>query len=247
MDFNPQDHVVRLCLQGMSLEAGNKADEAGKLFLRAWNDSTENWQRFLSAYFVAQHQAETADRLKWLETALQIALRINDDSVRSAFHRLYSAIGKCHEELGDSDEASKCFNLAKSSSDAPADQGPFFHGTKADLQIGGLLTAGRTSNYKDDLTMNHVYFTALPIGAGLAAGLAKGEGAGRVYVVEPTGPFEHDPNVTNQKFPGNPTRSYRSLAPLRIVSEQREWDRQTPEELAKWRERLAASKGEIIN
>jgi len=95
--------------------------------------------------------------------------------------------------------------------------------------------------------MNHIYFTALANGAGLAAALATGDGDERVYVVEPTGPFEHDPNVTNKKFPGNPTRSYRSQAPLRIVGEVTDWVRQTPEELKKWRERLANVKGEIIN
>jgi hypothetical protein len=80
---------------------------------------------------------------------------------------------------------------------------------------GDLLTAGRDSNYQTELTMNHIYFTALANGAGLAAALAKGDGRERVYIVEPTGSFENDPNVTDKKFPGNPTRSYRfeGLAP----------------------------------
>ncbi len=99
--------------------------------------------------------------------------------------------------------------------------------------------------------MNHVYFTALPNGAGLAAELAAGDGAPRVYAVEPTGAFEDDPNVTDKKFPGNPTRSYRSSAPLRVVGEVTDWERLTPEALQAWRERLAAlradERGEIIN
>ena len=99
------------------------------------------------------------------------------------------------------------------------DEGPFFHGTKADLRVGDLLTAGFRSNYRPDVVMNHIYFTALPDGAGLAAELAAGEAAPRVYAVEPTGAFEDDPNVTDKKFPGNPTRSYRSRDPLRIVGE----------------------------
>jgi hypothetical protein len=131
--------------------------------------------------------------------------------------------------------------------DEPHDNGPFYHGTKADLQIGDLLTAGSSSNYKPELIMNHIYFTALANGAGLAAALAKGDGRERVYIVEPTGSFENDPNVTDKKFPGNPTRSYRSQAPLRIVGEVTDWVRQTPEELQKWREKLANVKGEIIN
>jgi rifampin ADP-ribosylating transferase len=131
------------------------------------------------------------------------------------------------------------------------EQGPFFHGTKADLQVGDLLTPGFPSNYRSEIVMNHIYFTAIPDGAGLAAELAPGDQAPRVYLVEPTGAFEDDPNVTDKKFPGNPTRSYRSSAPLKIVGEVKDWTRQTPEALLAWQERLAAlrkhERGEIIN
>ena len=131
------------------------------------------------------------------------------------------------------------------------DDGPFFHGTKADLQVGDLLTAGYRSNYRPEIVMNHIYFTALRDGAGLAAELAAGDGAPRVYVVEPTGDFENDPNVTDKKFPGNPTRSYRSTEPVRVVGEVHDWTRLTPEALQGWRDRLAAiladERGEIIN
>jgi hypothetical protein len=131
------------------------------------------------------------------------------------------------------------------------DEGPFFHGTKADLRVGDFLTAGFRSNYRPEVVMNHIYFTALPDGAGLAAELAAGGGAPRVYAVEPTGAFEDDPNVTDKKFPGNPTRSYRSSAPLRVVGEVTDWTRQAPEVLQTWKERLAAlradERGEIIN
>lgn len=135
------------------------------------------------------------------------------------------------------------------------DEGPFFHGTTADLRVGDLLTAGRPSNYRPEVVMNHVYFTALRDGAGLAAEIAAelaGNGAiPRVYLVEPTGDFEDDPNVTDKKFPGNPTRSYRSSAPLRIAEEIAEWTRLTPEALELWRERLVnvpvAERGEILN
>lgn len=84
------------------------------------------------------------------------------------------------------------------------DNGPFYHGTKADLQVGDLLTAGFRSNYKTEIIMNHVYFTALVNGVGLAAALAKGDGHERVYIVEPTGSFENDPNVTDKKISGQP-------------------------------------------
>lgn len=131
------------------------------------------------------------------------------------------------------------------------DDGPFFHGTRADLRAGDHLTAGFRSNYRPEVTMNHVYFTALVGGAGLAAELAAGDAEPRVYEVEPTGPYEDDPNVTDKKFPGNPTRSYRSAAPLRVVREVVDWPRLTPEALATWRARLAElaadERGEIIN
>lgn len=123
------------------------------------------------------------------------------------------------------------------------DDGPFFHGTIADLRIGDLLTAGFRSNYRPEVVMNHIYFTALVDGAGLAAEIAaelsQGGAVPRVYEVAPTGPFENDPNVTDKKFPGNPTRSYRSSAPLRIVGEVKQWNRLTPEALEMWRDRLA--------
>lgn len=132
-----------------------------------------------------------------------------------------------------------------------SDRGRFFHGTKADLQVGELLTAGFRSNYRPDVVMNHIYFTALRDGAGLAAELAAGDAPPRVYVVEPIGAFEDDPNVTDKKFPGNPTRSYRSTEPLRIVGEVTDWTRLSPDALQTWRDRLAAiradERAEIIN
>lgn len=135
------------------------------------------------------------------------------------------------------------------------DEGPFFHGTTAKLSVGEFLTAGHRSNYRPEIVMNHIYFTALVDGAGLAAQivaeLAEGQALPRVYEVEPTGEFENDPNVTDKKFPGNPTRSYRSTAPLRIVGEITEWTRLTPEQLQTWRHRLSAllsnDDAEILN
>ena len=132
------------------------------------------------------------------------------------------------------------------------DDGPFFHGTLAALQPGDLLTPGRPSNYRPEVVMNHVYFTALRDGAGLAAELASELSTGapppRVFEVEPMGPFEDDPNVTDRKFPGNPTRSYRSAHPLRIAREVPDWTRLSPEALELWRERLATlRRGEIVN
>jgi rifampin ADP-ribosylating transferase len=247
MEFNPSNPVIKLCVQGMSMEEKGKPDEANKLFLQAWNEANHDFEKYIAAYYMARHQETVHDKLKWLETSLQFALKINDVTVKSAFPSLYSNIAKCYEELNDLDNAKKNYELAKSFTDKPSETGPFYHGTRADLQVGDLLTPGGSSNYKTDLVMNHIYFTALVNGAGLAAALAKGDGRERVFIVEPAGPFENDPNVTDKKFPGNPTRSYRSQAPLRIIGEATDWARITPEELQKWREKLANVKGEIIN
>jgi rifampin ADP-ribosylating transferase len=247
MEFNPSNPIVKLCLQGIGMEDKDKPEEAGKIFLQAFNEATNDFEKFIAAHYVARHQKNIPDKLQWLKATLQLALKVNDAAVKSAFSSLYFNIAKCYEDLGDSENAKKNYELANSFKDEPSDEGPFYHGTKADLQPGDLLTAGGSSNYKAELKMNHIYFTALVNGAGFAAALAKGDGPERVYMVEPTGDFENDPNVTNKKFPGNPTRSYRSQAPLKIVREVTDWMRQTPEELQKFREKLANNKGEIIN
>ncbi|MHA6968552.1 NAD(+)--rifampin ADP-ribosyltransferase [Glutamicibacter bergerei] len=131
------------------------------------------------------------------------------------------------------------------------EDGPFFHGTKAELQPGEVLTAGFPSNYRPEIIMNHVYFTAFADGAGLAAEIAALDGTAHVYEVKPTGAYEDDPNVTDKKFPGNPTRSYRSTAPVRVIREVHDWTRLTSAALQAWRERIARISddpgNEIIN
>lgn len=247
MEFNPNNKIVKLCLQGMGLEEKGEHEEAGKQFLKAWNEASHDFEKFISSYYISANKKNVADKLKWLETTLQLALQLIDDSVKAAFPHLYINIAKCYEDLNDKENAKKYYDLANSFDDKPSDNGPFYHGTKADLTIGDLLKAGYTSNYNSEITMNHIYFTALVNGAGLAAALAKGDGYERVYIVEPVGSFENDPNVTNKKFPGNLTRSYRTRAPLKIVGEVTDWRKPTPEELQKWREKLANLNGDIIN
>ena len=234
-------------MSGMNLEGSGNIAEATAMFQKGWNEATDDYERFIAAYHLARLQQSITDKLKWLETSLQCALNINDDDVRSAYTTLYFNIAKCYEELCDSDNSKRNYELSNSCQGAPSDQGPFYHGTKAELKVGDLLTAGGNSNYKPELKMNHIYFTANINGAGLAAALAQGEGRDRIYIIEPTGEFEHDPNVTDVKFPGNLTRSYRSEAPLRIIGEETEWSKLTAMERDKWREKLANNKGEIIN
>lgn len=114
-------------------------------------------------------------------------------------------------------------------------EGPFFHGTKTALEVGVELVAGYGSNYQGGRVSNNIYFTALVEtavwGAELATALAGGGERGHIYLVEPLGPFEDDPNVTNKRFPGNPTRSYRTRHPLRITAELVDWQGHDPEVL----------------
>lgn len=114
-------------------------------------------------------------------------------------------------------------------------EGPFYHGTKSSLAVGELLVAGRASNFEDGRVSNNIYFTAVldtaVWGAELATTLAGLEGPGHIYVVEPMGTFEDDPNVTNKRFPGNPTKSYRTREPLKVVGEVEGWEGHSPEVL----------------
>ena len=148
MEFSPDNNVVKRCMQGMDLEEKGKPIEALTLFLQAWNDATNDFEKFTAAFYVARHQRTISDKLKWLETALQFALRANSHSVKAALSSLYLNIARCYEDLRDIDNAKMNHELAISLKDKLSDKGPFYHGTKADLQIGDLLTAGGRSNYK---------------------------------------------------------------------------------------------------
>lgn len=118
--------------------------------------------------------------------------------------------------------------------------GTFLHGTKADLAVGDVLVPGRESNFETGRVMSYVYFTETLDAATWGAELAVGQGRGRIYLVEPTGDYEDDPNVTDKRFPGNPTRSYRSRLPLRVVGELVDWVGHPPERLQAMRDGLAA-------
>jgi rifampin ADP-ribosylating transferase len=117
----------------------------------------------------------------------------------------------------------------------------FYHGTKADLAVGDLVRPGFGSNFADR-ELRHIYFSATLNAATWGAELARGEGRGRIYIVEPTGLFEDDPNLTDKKFPGNVTASYRSSSPLRVTGEVTDWVGHTPEELQAMKDGLARLK-----
>ena len=114
----------------------------------------------------------------------------------------------------------------------------YYHGTKADLEPGDLIRPGFHSNYGSQKTANHVYLTATIDAAVWGAELAAGEGPGRIYLVEPTGPIEDDPNLTDKRFPGNPTKSYRTRDPLRVTGELTDWEEHPPDVLQAMRDHL---------
>jgi len=126
------------------------------------------------------------------------------------------------------------------------DSGPFFHGSKADLRVGDLLEPGKSSNYGERRTANFVYLTATLDAAVWGAELALGDEPGRIYIVEPRGPIEDDPNLTDKKYPGNPTRSYRTREPLVVVSEVADWEGHPPEVLQGMLDRLEELKRQGI-
>ncbi|MGN7830048.1 NAD(+)--rifampin ADP-ribosyltransferase [Pseudoxanthomonas sp. 22568] len=119
-----------------------------------------------------------------------------------------------------------------------ADSQTYYHGTKADLKAGDLIAPGRTSNYGSRRPSRFVYLSATLDAAIWGAELAVGDGPGRIYLVAPTGPIEDDPNLTDKRFPGNPTRSYRSSHPFRVIGEVAAWEGHAPEQLAEMRAHL---------
>lgn len=114
----------------------------------------------------------------------------------------------------------------------------FYHGTKANLNPGDLIAPGYNSNYGQRKKASFVYLTATLDAAIWGAELAMGEGAGRIYIVEPTGPIEDDPNLTDKKFPGNPTKSYRTREPIRVIGEIKDWQGHSPEQLKTMKDHL---------
>ena len=126
------------------------------------------------------------------------------------------------------------------------DSQTYYHGTKADLKVGDLIERGYASNYGRRKQAAFIYLTATLDAAIWGAELAVGEGRGRIYIVEPTGPIEDDPNLTDKKFPGNPTKSYRSRDPFRVIGEVTEWTGHSPEQLKRMRDHLEELKQQGI-
>jgi tetratricopeptide (TPR) repeat protein len=114
MQFDPNNNIVKLCAEGMSLEGEGKKEEAHKLFQQAWDEATNDFEKFIAAHYVARHQKLATDKLRWDETALQLALKINDESMKENYPSLYLNIARCYEELNDFDSAKTNYQLALS-------------------------------------------------------------------------------------------------------------------------------------
>ena len=123
MQFDPNNNVVKLCAQGMDMEGKGKPEDASRLFLQAWKEATNEFEKFTAAHYVARHQKSIEDKLKWDETALQLALKINNDTVKGTFPSLYLNIAKCYEDLNDFDNARKNYQLALSFTSLLPDSG----------------------------------------------------------------------------------------------------------------------------
>jgi rifampin ADP-ribosylating transferase len=114
MQFDPDNKVIQLCAKGMEMEANQKPDQAQALFLQAWDEATNDFEKFIAAHFVARHQKSVEDKLKWDETALEFALKIDDDNMTANYPSLYLNIAKCYEDLNDIDNAQKNYETALS-------------------------------------------------------------------------------------------------------------------------------------
>jgi rifampin ADP-ribosylating transferase len=123
MQFDPNNHVVKLCAQGMDMEGRGQNDEAAKLFLQAWDEATNDMEKFTAAHYVARHQKTSANKLKWDEIALNFAQSINNDTMKSIFPSLYLNIARCYEDLKDLSNAKKNYDLALSFSQFLSDDG----------------------------------------------------------------------------------------------------------------------------
>ena len=122
----------------------------------------------------------------------------------------------------------------------------FYHGTKANLKSGDLIEIGFNSNYGQQKQAKYIYLTATLDAAIWGTELALGEGPERIYIVEPTGPIEDDPNLTDKRFPGNPTKSYRSLYAFRVIGEVTDWQGHSPEQINAMKEHLEKLKQQGI-
>lgn len=143
MEFDPNNNVVQLCAQGMDIEGKGEPEAAGKIFLQAWNEASNDFEKFIAAHYVARHQKSVADKLRWDETSLEFALKTNDDTVKGAFPSLYLNIAKCYEDLSDFGNAKRNYELALSFTNLLSDDG-YGHMIKSGITNGIERVTNRT-------------------------------------------------------------------------------------------------------
>jgi hypothetical protein len=190
--------------------------------------------------------SDQAERLRRWERAGGIwrVLGRSDDGQIAV--EMETCSGEPMEQFTSGDSDLLAYIGGRDMSDGSLDAGPFFHGTKVELSPGELLDAGRESNFDGGRIANFVYMTATMDAAIWGAELATGDGPGHIYRVEPTGPFENDPNLTDTRFRGNRTRSYRTRDPLRVIEEVTGWDGHPPEVLRQMLDGIADLKRQGI-
>lgn len=146
--FDPKNKIIGLCMIGMNMEEQGDSEGAMTVFMTALNESANGFEKFVVTYQIAKYEKNIQEKLKWLEKTLQYAIKSEDCGVRSTLSTIYFCIAKCYEELGNSKKAKTNLELSNLYNTEPKDEGPFYHGTRADLQIGDFLVAGKNSNYK---------------------------------------------------------------------------------------------------
>jgi tetratricopeptide (TPR) repeat protein len=135
MQFDPNNNVIKLCAQGMEMEAEGKPEKAGDLFLQAWTEATNKFEKFTAAHYVARHQKTIADKLKWDLMALELALKINDETIKGSYPSLYLNVAKCYEDLNEPDNARENYELALSFTNLLPDDG-YGHMIKGGIMNG---------------------------------------------------------------------------------------------------------------
>ncbi len=242
MNFDPNNKIVKLCVSGMVMEFDSLT-----IYKKAWEESELDFEKIISAYFLGKTLTDLNEKLYWFKVALDVAIKSDEYYLKSALKILYEKIGEVYEELGNIEFAKENFDKATEQEAMPLEKATFYHGSRAALEIGDMLLPGFGTNNEDDLVIKHVYFTAILDSAGLAASFASGDGEEHIYIVEPTGEYENDPNLTDKKFPGNMTRTYRSTSPLKIVGEVGDWRKRSKEDREIWFENFKKNKGKINN
>lgn len=245
-DFDLTNIILQQCLT--TINKAYSCNQKTVLELQTLQQlANSDFEKFITLYYISKYEDNNEKKITYLKEAIKYASKSEVFALFSSLPYLYNELSSTLNKNGDYNEANTAQNIGLKYQTNTLDPGPFYHGTRAELQVGDMLKPGFPSNYQPEIIMNHIYFTTKIDGAGFAAALANGDSKERVYIVAPLGNYENDPNVTDMKFPGNITRAYRSSEPLKIVGEITDWNRLDESELNKWREKMKTSTKKILN